>query len=248
MAMDDGSGYGEGIIRPTYRPGSPLYPGGPGGGGSGGPPVGGGSPISPVASVGVPNRASFLGGPYDPRKRRMLPMGDTAPPPSQYGAVAPTTGYPTTGVPGTPGGSFNFNPNMQDPGLIAAMNIARRRNDEQLMRGRDEYGRAGMLGSSAMTYGMENQGRSGMEGLNDLTGQYLSNQRSEQLGEYHRGEDWAHQNTMHQWEVEAERRRMEAEQAAARSAMWGQLMGGIGNMASGGIYSYLNRAGQLGGH
>lgn len=140
-------------------------------------------------------------------------------------------------------GAFNPNMNPNDPELLAGLGRLRSSQRERGIRSRDEFARAGLLGSSAMVGGQEGLNTQFAGETQDFTGSMFGKQRGEQLSQYNSDLDFRRNmegsrlnylGDMNKMRVQAEiEKRMREQQ------MLSELLGGIGNFAGDMGYGYL---------
>ena len=147
-------------------------------------------------------------------------------------------------------GPLNYHADVNDPFLAALRTRAAGQQRDRRMRAGDEFARAGMLGSSQFTSGMDDMNRGFGEEMSAIDNNVFGQQRADQLGLYR--DDLGFRRDMAGRELDAAERMKLAElqrrwqQEDSRSALWGELMGAAGGFAGDLGYGYLsNKLGWL---
>lgn len=168
---------------------------------------------------------------------------------------APSTAPPAIGAPTGPvgnqylsaadrvnqaAGRFQFTPDMNDPTLLAMKSRLSRGQQQRSLGRRDEYGRAGLLGTSQMIEGLGAQqdqfGTEQMELDQDIFGQ----RRGEELGLYRDDLGFRRNAELGRLGFLGQRELMELQRKFQEQDMIDQLLGGIGGVAGGLGYDYLS--------
>lgn len=224
------------IIKDWIKHGGGRGGGGGSGGGGGGGGVGalGSGPASTALGAITDNQSDSL------RKRREdLLSGATV----NYGNTIPDLYGSAADRINAAAGPFNFNANLNDPELIGLLGRLKSSQRERSIRGRDEFARAGLLGSSTMINNMNNMNSQFGTEVQDVTGQALGGQRAEQLGLYRDDVGFRRNAEMgklgYMGDIEKMRLNNEYERQNARDQQYMQMIGQLGGFAGDIGYGWL---------
>jgi hypothetical protein len=132
-----------------------------------------------------------------------------------------------SGLMGAGAGNFSYNLDENDPELAMLRRRAQFLGGQNMMRGSDELGRAGLLGSGVGMNYIQGIGRDTARNVSDIEGGLFGRRRNEALGLFTRDQDWARQ-------VEMEKARARMAQMQSQDSMWG----GLGNLLGQGALLY----------
>lgn len=161
-----------------------------------------------------------------------VPMGPAS---QQYGGAADRVNQAA--------GGFSFTPNQNDPELNALHSRMQQSQMARFLRNRDEFARAGLLGSS--------QQISGSNALQDQFGneQYSADQdifgrqRSEQLGMYNSDLDFRRQAEMARLGLLSQEELIDFQRKYNNQDLLGGILGEAGGLAGDLTYDYFHRRG-----
>lgn len=212
-----------------------LRPGGGSGGGGGIAPMAGNYSNTPLANIQDPSD------PYGYRKRRAdyLTGGTTGAPMVPQGNVNQQYLGGADRV-NNAAGQFSYTPDMADPELLALRSRAMRGQQQRTLQSRDEYARAGLLGSGTMISGLDNQQRGYQDDLQGIDQGVFANRRLEALGQYNKDLDYRRVLESARLNGLSEAEMMKLQAHLQDRNQFGDLLGTAGSLVGGAGYDYLS--------
>jgi len=217
-------------------PGSGIYGGGSISGGGGGGVIGGGGGFNFRNSYLASNGAQPTDPVNDPRRRRSDYFGNTI-------AGGGGIGEQYTQAADRVNNSirpFSYTPDYNDPELAMLHGRVQRNQSQRFLRNRDEFARAGLLGTSQMISGSDALQKDFTDELSGLDQGIFSNRRGEALGLYRDDLGFRRQAEIGRLGYLSDVEMANREREARQEEYFNQLMGGLGGGVGGLGYDYLS--------